>query len=225
MNAPADLPRTLTFVRHGQSLANVGGVTMPHASIPLTDVGRAQAAWLAGALHGDAGEVLVSPFDRARDTAAPYLARTGAAARVLDLLREFESIDPDELRGLTGEQRRPITDAYWADGRPDRRMGARAETFRESVARVQAFIDTELPGLPDRSVVFGHGMWTAMLVWRLLGFGADDGAAMVAFRRFQLALPMANGAVWRVHVGVDGAQRCEVDDALSRQVAALAGAG
>jgi broad specificity phosphatase PhoE len=214
-------PRTLTFVRHGQSLANAGGVTMPHHAIPLTALGHRQAGRLAQLLHDAPAEVLVSPFERARDTAAPYLARLGLGVRVVDRLREFESIDPAELAGLNGEQRRPITDAYWAGGEPDRRMGAQAETFRESVARVEAFMAEDLPRMPDRSVVFGHGMWTAMLIWRLLGFRADDGLAMVAFRRFQLGLPMPNGAVWRLHEAGD-TWRCEVDDAIARQVAKLA---
>ncbi|MDP4302964.1 histidine phosphatase family protein [Leptothrix discophora] len=214
--------RSLTFIRHGQSLANAGGVTMPHHAIPLTPLGHRQAERLAGLLPDAPAEVLVSPFERARDTAAPYLARTGRSARVVDLLREFESIDPAELAGLTGEQRRPITEAYWADGQPDRRMGAQAETFRESVARVEAFMALEMPRMPDGSVVFGHGMWTAMLIWRLFGFRADDGQAMVSFRRFQLALPMPNGAVWHLHQA-GGAWRCEVDEVLTRQVQALAG--
>ena len=35
------------FVRHGQSTANAGGVTMAHAEIPLTTLGRWQAALVA----------------------------------------------------------------------------------------------------------------------------------------------------------------------------------
>ena len=40
---PASPLRTLYFVRHGQSLANAGGVTMPNAEIPLTDLGQRHA--------------------------------------------------------------------------------------------------------------------------------------------------------------------------------------
>ncbi|MBK9617194.1 MAG: hypothetical protein IPO35_17455 [Uliginosibacterium sp.] len=51
--------------------------------------------------------------------------------------------------------------------------------------------------LPDATVIFGHGMWLAFLVWRLLGFGEYcDSTGMWAFRGFQLALPMPNCAVF-----------------------------
>ena len=38
---------TLYFVRHGQSVANAGGVTMEHAIIPLSPLGMVQAARVA----------------------------------------------------------------------------------------------------------------------------------------------------------------------------------
>ena len=42
--------KKIYFVRHGQSLANAGGVTMDHHAIPLTDIGHRQAAALAAFL-------------------------------------------------------------------------------------------------------------------------------------------------------------------------------
>jgi hypothetical protein len=67
----------LTFVRHGQSVVNAGGVTMERALIPLSPLGVAQAACVAA------------------------------------LLQEFSVLDPALPEGMTGEQRRPIADAYW----------------------------------------------------------------------------------------------------------------
>ena len=43
--------RTITFVRHAQSLSNAGGVTMEHGAIPLTELGHRQAQRLADDLH------------------------------------------------------------------------------------------------------------------------------------------------------------------------------
>jgi len=39
--------KTITFVRHGESTANAGGITMAQAEIPLSDLGTQQAIALA----------------------------------------------------------------------------------------------------------------------------------------------------------------------------------
>ncbi|MDO5692714.1 MAG: histidine phosphatase family protein [Pseudomonadota bacterium] len=197
--AAANFGCTLTLVRHGQSLANAGGLTMPHADIPLTDEGHAQAAALARVLPGSPALVLTSPFLRAQQTATPYCERTGMAARVETLLQEFDAIDPALLQGMDGAQRRPIADAFWQASDAHARMGGAAETFHEFGQRVQRFIDDVLPTLPDGTVAFGHGQWIAMLCWKLLGLGLDDGAAMRRFRLFSSGLPLHNGAIWRVY--------------------------
>ena len=132
--------RTLTLVRHGQSLANAGGLTMPHADIPLTDAGQAQAHQLVRLLPAAPVRVLTSPFLRARQTAAPYCAHTGMAAQEQPLLQEFDAIDPALLQGMDGAQRRPIADAFWQAGDAHARMGAAAETFHEFGQRVQAYM-------------------------------------------------------------------------------------
>lgn len=188
----------LTFVRHGESVANAGEQTLPHATIPLSARGHAQADWLAARLAGAiAGPVHVSHFDRARSTAQAFCALTGRDAQVHPLLHEFSAIDPARIAGLTGEQRRPLTEAYWARGDRDHRMGDEADTFAEFVARIDTFIDA-MSTLDDDSVLFGHGIWFGLLAWRLMGFAADTPDDMRAFRRLQVALPMPNCAVYEL---------------------------
>jgi alpha-ribazole phosphatase len=60
------------FVRHGEGLANAGGVTMEHAIIPLSPLGVAQAATVADILDVEPSKVLVSKYLRSRDTAQPF---------------------------------------------------------------------------------------------------------------------------------------------------------
>ncbi|MDR0576811.1 MAG: histidine phosphatase family protein [Candidatus Accumulibacter sp.] len=191
-------PRVLYFVRHGQSQANAGAVTQAHADIPLTELGRRQAEALAPLLPPDPARVLCSPFLRARQTARPYCAKREISPGDCPLLREFETIDPDLIAGMTGEQRRPVVDAYWNEADPCKRMGAQAETFVEFSGRVQDFMETELPRLPNATVLFGHGMWIGMMAWKLLGFGSTGSSEMRGFRRFQLGLPMPNGALYEL---------------------------
>lgn len=71
----------LTFVRHGQSVANAGGVTMEHALIPLSPLGVAQAACVAELLPAEPSRMLVSPYARASKGAAPSTRGRVAASK------------------------------------------------------------------------------------------------------------------------------------------------
>ena len=187
----------LYFVRHGQSTANAGGVTMEHASIPLSELGLAQTQTLAKLLDVEPVLVLTSTYLRARQTAQPFCDKTGCPAQPHPLLHEFSALDPGLIEGTVTAQRRPMADAFWLQADADLRHGPGSETFREFEARVAAFVG-ELPHLPDATVLFGHGIWFGLLVWKLLGFTADDSAGMRAFRRFQSGLPMPNCAVYEL---------------------------
>ncbi len=212
--------KIITFVRHGQSTANAGGLTMPHNLIPLSELGQLQARALATVLPDNPSLILTSEYVRAVHTAQPYCNRVGLLSQTHPLLHEFSTIDPAMLEGMYGEQRRPIADAYWQESNPDMRMGANAETFTEFDQRVTAFLP-ELQHLPDRSVLFGHGMWIGMLVWKLLGFSLRDSSGMKAFRRFQMGLPMPNGAVYRLEERSAGHWRAQVDESNMRLLLAV----
>jgi alpha-ribazole phosphatase len=190
--------RTVFLVRHGESASNAGGVTMPHALIPLTARGHQQAMDLGRMLPAAPTRVLASPFVRATDTAKPYANRTGRAIEPEPLLQEFDMIDPALIAGMDQAQRRPIADAFWQEADPDKRMGDKAETFRAFASRVSSFLANRLPTLPDQTVCFGHGIWIGMAAWQLLGFADVDGQAMRRFRRFQTGLPLPNGVVYRL---------------------------
>jgi alpha-ribazole phosphatase len=215
----------IVFVRHGQSLANAGGVTMDHAAVPLTPLGHRQAERLAELLPREPSEVLASPFTRAQQTATPYCDRLGLSPRVHALAYEFHTFDPIVLEGMTGEQRKPHVDAYWQEADPTKRMGPKAETFREFETRVQTFMDESLPHLPDGAVLFGHGLWFGMLSWKLLGFRRRDGLGMKTFRRFQQGLPMPNGAVYHL-LGANGTGwRIQADETIMLAVGEVADEG
>lgn len=194
MNA---MPRTLYFVRHGQSLSNAGGPTMEDADIPLTETGLTQAKALAERLPVAPAAVFASPYLRTRDTATPYARQVGIDIMLDHALHEFRNIDADLLQGMTGAERRPIALAFWEGSDPHRRMGPRAETFAEFDARVETFIAGTLPRLSDHSVLFGHGRWIALLIWKLRGGDVDGPSGMRAFWEFACVLPMPNAAIYR----------------------------
>lgn len=182
------------FVRHAESLANAGGITMPNNLIPLSEAGARAARALAATLPAPPALVLVSRALRTQQTAQPYCRLTGVVPDVEPLLDELSIICPSLIEGMNGVQRREVVRPLWE--RPDlhRRAGPQADTFIEFQERVRRFADRRLPQLPDGTVIFGHGIWCGMLQWLSAGNWARDAADMLAFRRYQLGLRMANGA-------------------------------
>ena len=198
-------------VRHGQSVANAGGLTMEHSAIPLSPLGIAQAATLAAVFDVEPSLVLVSSYLRAIETAEPFCARHDCLSEIEPLLREFSALDANELQGMDGAERRPLADAYWQACDPALRSGPGAETFFEFDARVEAFACT-LPSVPERTVLFGHGIWFALLFWKLGGGDAIvTPRGMATFRRFQLALPMPNCAVFALELQPGGQWSAKAD--------------
>ncbi len=217
--------KTITFVRHGQSVANAGGVTMAHDAIPLTPLGLRQASVLADALTKAPAlrpdKILVSTYRRAQQTAQPLCDQLGLRPEAHPLLHEFSTLDSAKMVGLNGEQRWPYVQAYWQAADPQWRDGESAETFAEFNARVAQF-QAGLAQLPHGTLCFGHGMWFALLVWRLLGFSADDSQGMSAFRKFQQGMPIPNCAVYHLVQAKDGHWRVQGVEPVMRQMMAVA---
>jgi alpha-ribazole phosphatase len=214
-------PATLYLIRHGQSQANVGGITLENPLVPLTVLGELQARTLASLLPATAAQIWSSPFKRALDTAAPYCARINQAAAVHDDLREFETIDTLQMRGSLFSARDAMVTRYWLKSEPDHRSGPAAETFREFHERVARVRREFLPSLPHGTVIFGHGMWMALLFWQMHGFEKVDHLGMTLFRRYQLGFPTPNTCVYGVTQIAAGKWEVRVEEATLRAIAAI----
>jgi broad specificity phosphatase PhoE len=212
--------KTIIFIRHGESIANAGGVTMTHAAIPLSELGKVQAQALAAALDLQPSKIVVSEFLRTHETAHPFCNKVSMQPVIHSALNEFSCLDPALIQGMVGEQRRPIAEAYWQAADPEKRMGEQADTFHEFEQRVTAFIP-ELDSLPNNTVLFGHGIWFALLTWKLLGFSARHPQGMKAFRRFRSGLPMPNTAIYLLESFTPGRWRVEVDEATMNKMSAV----
>jgi len=125
----------IVLVRHGEPEWVRGGLNV--VDPPLTERGQAQAEQLAQVLSKEVfDEVLVSPLVRARQTAAPLLARLGRDEEVDPWLEEIR--DP-KWHGTPAEK---AADAYAElRGRPaeERWSGLDGgESVREFVARIRS---------------------------------------------------------------------------------------
>lgn len=195
--------KSIFFIRHGESTANAGGLSVESKKVPLTLKGAHQAQLLADSFELIPGGVLVSEFKRAQQTAAPYCAKHQQPPRIEPLLNEFETLSFELIDGLYGEQRRPLVDAYWQEAAPAKLTGPLAESFLDFAGRVKTFRRDILPNLPHNGVCFGHGMWFGMMIWQLMGYAFETPLAMQAFRRFQIGVPLPNTMVYELF-GHDG---------------------
>lgn len=189
--------KILYFIRHAESSANAGGVSVEHSIIPLSEKGVEQAQALVNTLQIIPSQVLVSAFDRTHQTSAPYCRHHNKKAIIEPLLNEFSALSFELIEGMQGSERRQIADAYWAEADIYKRMGNHADTFAEFDARVQEF-KNNMYNLQTRTVIVGHGIWFGLLLWHLIGFKVENSKQMKAFRRFQNGLPLHNTVIYKL---------------------------
>lgn len=196
--------KKIIFVRHAQSEANAGGVSKPNASIELTEKGLGQAQLLADEWLEEPSQIYVSEFIRTTQTAMPLMEKYGITPISLAGLNEFNTFGYEFVKGLTGQQRLPLTLAYWKTSDPDARCGETGQTYNEFCAQVDNFIPT-LFTLEDHSAIVGHGMWMTQLMWQSLGFGSriSDASTMKAFMKFHMALHIGNTQKFNLYLTDD----------------------
>jgi broad specificity phosphatase PhoE len=175
------------LVRHGESLANAGGIPADHITNPLTALGHAEAKAFADNFPVQPTLFGVSPFLRARQTSEPLVQRFPAVPVEEWPIHEFHYLEPTRHNGTSEEQQLPHMERYWKRGDPAYFDGPGAESFttfldrtRDTMKRL-ARLDTG-----GCIVMFTHGF--VMQAFRLLALFpyATDQQLMSNFRRFHL---------------------------------------
>jgi broad specificity phosphatase PhoE len=136
------------LVRHAETEWSLSGKHTGRTDVPLTDAGRARGRELGRRLgERSFALVLVSPMERARETAA--LAGFGDACQVREDLLEW---DYGEYEGITTREiRETRRDWYlWTDGVPG------GETAEEIGARCDRIVE-EILGVDGDVAIFAHG--------------------------------------------------------------------
>lgn len=187
------MPPALTWlVRHGQSASNAGLPAIGAGNTPLTELGHEQARVLAAKVDRQPDLLIVSPFLRSRDTAAPILERWPQTRCETWPIHELTYLSPARCVGTTRQTRQPWVDAYWRDCDPDYLDGPDAESFRSFMERLHAF-HRRLLALDGKLVIaIGHGQFfSGYLLGLEEGFEAAAGW-MRGYRAHETARPMAN---------------------------------
>ena len=187
------MPPALTWlVRHGQSASNAGLPTVGHGEVPLTALGREQAREIARRVDRQPDRLIVSPFLRAQETAAPIRERWPRTPCEVWPIQELTYLSPARCKGTTADMRRPWIEAYWRGCDPDYLDGPDAESFRAFMARLGDF-DSRLSALGgDFAIAVGHGQFFRAYLWsRDRGFAVAP-EWMRDYRAAETSQPMAN---------------------------------
>jgi broad specificity phosphatase PhoE len=200
--------KRVIFVRHGQSTANAGGWSDDFAAIPLTELGHSQAAALAKRWDFTPGRIIVSPYLRTHQTAAPTIKRFADVPVETWDVHEFTYWDMANWKGSRPEEQPAEVEHFWTECDPEYRKGPRAETFAELLTRSnEALRRLESLEVDAPVVVFTHGHfiqamrhtvlfpeWTA--AEKMRNFRAFDAERWVA--NTECVAAVFDGAAWRL---------------------------
>ena len=181
----------IILVRHGQSLANAGGMCGDHTTNPLTELGREQARAFAESFRGSPTRFIRSHYLRARQTAEPLLAKFPAVPVEDWPVHEFSYLAL--TCPVTDELLMPRAMVFWQRADPAHIDGSDVESFTAFLTRVRGAAN-RLAAMPagEHIVVFTHGFWMQAFRMHLLFPQATDAELMRSFRRFHNGHFIAN---------------------------------
>ncbi|XMB47137.1 histidine phosphatase family protein [Pseudomonas fluorescens] len=193
---------TVHFVRHGESAANGGNATSDPALIPLTEKGWAQARAVADSFDVAPDLIVMSPFERAQDTALPTIQKFSDCPVEIWAVEEFTYLSPTRCANTTAAERKPWVDAYWGSADPDFEDCPGTESFSPLIKRARSVL-SRLNGMTGKVVVFGHGQFMQAVRWLVVATpDRIDSDAMRSFRAYDMSNPIKNGKT--LSLGHDG---------------------
>lgn len=182
----------ITLIRHAESEANAGLPSETPAGIPLTARGHEQARQLARRFFRAPDLIVVSPFLRTQQTAAPLMEKFLRTPVEQWPVQEFTYLNPGLYRGTTEAQRGDFAREYWLRCDPQWNDGGGAESFAALIARIDE-LERRLRKLDNCTVIFTHGYFIkALLLRREQPEAAVDRHFMAAFRDGRKNNPMSN---------------------------------
>jgi len=161
------------FIRHGQSMANVGLWDGEFSQVPLTAVGFEQAEAVAKQWDFTPDRIIVSPYLRTQQTAAPTIARFPEVPVETWDIHEFTLWDRAHWGATTPEEDVEEVERIWRIADPAYRHGADAGPGAESFGDLLQRTEVTLRRLAamegnERVLLFTHGHFMQALKHTLL---------------------------------------------------------
>ena len=184
----------IQLIRHGESTANAGGISKTPACIPLSERGEAQALALVERFPQAPDLIVVSPYLRTHQTAAPLCARFPTVPVETWPVHEFTYLNEVQYANTTETQRTPAAREYWLRRDPHHEGGPGAESFARFIGRVDALIARLAAREETHICIFTHSFFINAVQWRCLQpESAVDAAFIGGYLEFRQAHPVANG--------------------------------
>jgi len=189
--------KTVYFVRHGESIANVGHPTfLSEEDVVLTDKGREQARHIAERCRKLSVEALIaSTATRAKQTAEYISEATGLHMEVNSLFTE--RIPPKELFGKSRQdaEAREMEDEWMLTFFKEGARVGSGENFADLKARVVRALEHLYTRPEEHILVATHGFFLHMMV-ALVTLG--NTLTVAEFKRIAPAVWMDNTGITRI---------------------------
>ena len=190
--------KNIKFLRHAQSAGNIGLPSSSPGEIPLTQEGLRAAEEAARNFEGHPPDlIIVSPFRRAQETAAPFKRRFADARSEDWPVQEFTYLSPSRFQNSNAQERLPKVKAYWKTATADTNDGPGAESFRDFIMRVQTTLKNVRERVEENIMVVCHEMVIKAAMW--LETQRPDMEAPGApqrFREYSLSFEIPNLGEW-----------------------------
>lgn len=176
--------KRVLLLRHGQSTLNLGLAAEVYSLAPLTEEGIRQAEEASRNLPFEPELIVSSPYRRTVQTAEPIRKRFPQAKWELwNELHEFTYLEPSSCAGLTRDERRPRSRAYWTATDPDYIDGEGAESFRMLMHRADIVLERLQGRKESRIIVVSHEQFIKAFLMTLHGRDEDMTKVMRQFKK------------------------------------------
>jgi len=195
------MSKTIWLIRHGESAANAGLATETPESIPLTEKGFRQAQLLADYFPETPSLIIVSPYLRAEQTAAPLINRFSSLSVQKWVVHEFTYLSLERCGHSTMAMRKPLVDEFWNRSDADYCDGDGAESFAGFIYRVRETTEKLKAAEYQSIAVFTHAQFIRALMWIILtGNREINSKSMKEFYYFLLAVSFPNTAFVKINL-------------------------
>lgn len=144
------------IIRHAESTENAGEKSYSVDTIPLSERGMQQAAELAETLNITPDLIVVSPYIRTQQTAAPFIAKHPDVPVEIWDVHEFTYLAPEKYNDTTKYERFGALLDYWQNAAVDWKASDVSESFVDFTKRIQAFI-AQIQSRPEKTIIiFSH---------------------------------------------------------------------
>ena len=197
--------KEIWLIRHAESMANIGAATSTPKDISLSEKGFYQAKHLAESIGLQPDLIIVSPYLRSQQTAAPVAGNFPQTPTEILTIQEFTYLSISRCRNTTSAQRKPFVEEFWKRGDPHFCDGEQAESLAEFFHRIENFLWQMRERNFELAFAFTHEQFIKALIWEVLHpEKVFDEKFMSEFQKFMVSFAVPNTAIMKLRIEETG---------------------